>query len=122
MDVFQIAFQKFNSALQESRVVLSDIEKARVQREFNFQAVQRYIDDDIQRARKAAPIFESDRVAREREEYHRQNIINIVQTVARRVAIEKRDRPYQILTESKTAEFRGFVKTAAARGCDVYPC
>lgn len=122
MDVFKVALQTFNSSLQESRIVLSDIEKSRIQEKFNFQAVQKYINDDIQRARRAAPIFETERVAREREEYHRQNIVNIVQTVVRRVAIEKRDRPLQILTESKTIEFRGFVKTAAARGCDVYPC
>lgn len=122
MDVFQVALQTFNASLQESKIVLSDIEKSRLQEKFNFQAVQKYIDDDIQRARRTAPIFETERVAREREEYHRQNIVNIVQAVVRRVAIEKRERPFQVLTESKATEFRGFVKTAAARGCDVYPC
>lgn len=122
MDVYRIALQAFNSELQESRVTISDTERSRILQQFNYGAVQKYIDDDIDRVRRAATLPERDRVAKEREAYHNQNVTNIASTIARRVVIEKRERPYQILTESKTAEFRGFVKTAGARGCDVYPC
>ena len=122
MDVYQIALQTLNSKLLEARVTITDTERVRIQQQYNYQAVQKYIDNDIERARQSALLHERDRVTREREAYHKQNVIDIVSTIARRVIIEKRDNPYQILTESKTAEFRGFVKTAGARGCDVYPC
>lgn len=124
MDVYQIALQAFNSLLQESRVTISETERSMILQQYDYRAVQNYIDNDIERVRRSATLLERDRVAREREAYHKQNVINISSAIARRVVIEKRERPYQILTESKTSEFRGFVKTAGIRGCDldVYPC
>ena len=122
MDVSQTALKAFKDVLQESKVSVSEIEMSRIQQQYNYRAVQEFIDSDIDRARRTAPFQDRDRVSREREEYHKQNVVNIASAIARRVIIEKRERPYQIVNESKAAEFRGYVKTAGARGCDVYPC
>lgn len=122
MDAYQTALTIFLQEIKGANIQLSQEELSRIQKAYNVPAVQLYINTDIERAKNSAAYYERDRVAREKELYHSENIKNIARTIARRVILEKRERPFQMITESKSLEFRGFVKTAGARGCDMYPC
>jgi hypothetical protein len=122
MDVYESAKSAFQDELRNRDVRLSEKELVIIEAAYNFPALQKYIDNDVATVRLKAAYSERYQVGRERELYHQQNVQNIARIIAQRVALEKRERPLQVISESKSKEFQGFVKTARARGCDIYPC
>jgi superfamily I DNA and RNA helicase len=122
MNVLQTAFLAFNRTLAQQHVAVTQAELANILERFNHLNVQKFIDADIERTRLEAQPINRQTAATERERYHTENISNIATVIARQVIAEKLRAPQREISKALTENYKGMVKTAAARGCDGYPC
>ena len=120
MNVERILEDAFLEEARRQNLTLIESELNNIRKKFNIDAVQRAVDEDIERIRRryAGMPYKQQEEIEKRERYHRQNLRKLAQDYARLLA----ERRITYLTESAASETRIILKESAAKPCDIYPC